>query len=809
MAIQTGRSYFSASRGDLSPSDPTKWVLPLSLLPTRYAPIEGQIRVVVGDTEYTYDDPNLLSRPTTNKWTYEERAFVPDAVQVRRVFVHAITKLATSGTFDNPSLKEVVYYDENGDRIPVGVDEVYGSSTDEGGPFAGTAPADAPEPAIGSPGGGWNFQNLYDLDDTTDGSFTPSGENRHHYVLFNVPKLISKVGFNGQDGGGSSGGAADVEIWLDIGTSSDPEWVQVVNETGLTNGDYPNTSTPIDPDTMMREVDLPAAILGAVPFPTITIDPAPDNLSDKVTLFRETRQDRPWVRPYGGARASGKSLHFFWTQLLYIYQEMCELSDLAALTGLPIAEPVTNPFVGASIVDAGGTSRSTISYAELELLEGIPGAPIDPIDQLIVELGDQTDGSSTIWTPTTFVILDASAKTLQLQSGGGANPTSLDVRVRRSTKIDALWVDIETTGPIGWNSAVVTLLQKQMRFLREEACLLPRFYEGHVLTNSIFPRAWNYLTFVGAGATFRFGGPSWGGDGAIVVYQNDLPLVEGTDYEIVWPGIVLNTPQGATDELVIGGGGGGGWGGVNLPGGDTEPDDVPVTPSGDTAPIEIEWPGLTLPPNLGFTVSVGSTPNTALANSNTWEGSSGVSFTQGNIGSDPFTDHCMRVQVTRTTGNDSELGSFNEDATEIVYLNKYCGLGRLRAVAAAWDSTGGGSYASDVGSAALGCADSGFGLGADAGLGLVAAAMATVNIGSAQSPVLNMAIAATSAMDGPLVANNINNIPLINAWEELTTQSVEAAAAGVVLSSGFTGQQFEDYLDPDVDFDEFDIPVPP
>jgi len=808
MSIEFGRSYFSATRGDLDPADPTKWTLPLSLLPTRYAPLEKQVRVVVGDTEYTYDDPTLLVRPATNKWTFSEGVFADNAVRVTRVFVHSITKLNTSGFTDSPSLKEVVYYDENGNRIPVQSNEVYGASTNEGGPFAGTAPADEPENPIGDPAGGWNFQNLYDLDDTTDGNFSTSGTNRHHYVVFTVPKLVSAIGFNGQDGGGSSGGTRDIEIWIDIGATGSPEWVKVVDETGLTQSSYPNTSTPIDPDTMMRKVDIPDALLGATTFPTITIDPAPDNLSTRVTLFRETRQDRPWVRPYGGARASGKSLHFFWTQLLYIYQEMCELSDLAALTGLPIAEPVTNPFVGASIVDAGGTSRSTISYAELELLEGIPGAPIDPIDQLIVEIGNQTDGSSTIWTPTTFVILDASAKTLQLQSGGGANPTSSDVRVRRSTKIDALWADIETTGPIGWNSAVVTLLQKQMRFLREEACLLPRFYEGHVLTNSIFPRAWNYLTFVGAGATFRFGGPSWGGDGAIVVYQNDLPLVEGTDYEIVWPGIVLNTPQGATDELVIGGGGGGGWGGVNLPGGDTEPDDVPVTPSGDTAPIEIEF-GLILPPDLGFTVSVGSTPNAALTDPNTWEGSSGASFTQGNLGSDPFTDHCMRVQVTRTTAGDVSLNSFSEGATEIVYLNKYCGVGRLRAVAAAWDSTGGGSYSSDVGSAALGCSDSGFGLGANAGLGLVAAAMATVNIGSAQSPILNMAIAATSAMDGPTVANNINNIPLINAWEELTTQSVEAAAAGVVLSSGFTGQQFEDYVDPDVDFDEFDIPVPP
>jgi len=800
MAIQSGRSYFSASRGDLSPADPTKWVLPLSLLPTRYAPIEGQVRVAVGDTEYTYDDPAALSRPTTNKWTYEQRAFVANAVQVRRVFVHAITKLATAGTFDSPSLKEVVYYDENGDRIPVAPDEVYGSSTDEGGPFASTAPADEPEPAIGSPGGGWNFQLLYDLDDTTDGGFSSSGTSRHHYVLFNVPKLISKIGFNGQDGGGSRGGASAVEIWLDIGTASDPEWVQVVDETGLTQSDYPNTSTPIDPDTMMREVELPAAILGAVPFPTIIIDPAPDDLSTRVTLIRETRQDRPWVRPYNGARAHGESLHWYWTQLLYIYQEMCELPALAALTGLPVAELIFNPYTNASVLDVGGTTRNTISYEGLELLEGIPGAPtVDVGDQIVVERGDQSDGSSTSWSEISVTSIDTAAKTLNITS------TSLDVRIRRVTRISSLWADIRTTGPIGWNSAIVALLQKQIRFLREEACFLPSFYEGHILNNSIFPRAWNFLTFIGAGAQFQFGGPSWGGDGAVTVFQNDVQLTEGDDYEVVWPGIVLNVPQGPTDQIVIGGGGGGG--GFTAPDGDDDSNDddgtsLPIPPSPSE---EIEWPGLDLPPSLGFTISVGGSTEDGIVSD--YE-ADGASFPNGVFNNESAVPERWReirpkITVTRTTGGDSALDSYDEGESETVWIDRYCIPPFGWAVAAIADTNGDGTINQATARTSACLSQS-----ADQNTsGLVRAALGTVNMGSANPLPLNFALGLLNR-GGPLVNGNIDNIPGIQAWDELAQQSIAAEAAGVVGSAGFSGEQFEQYLDPDADFDDFDIPLP-
>lgn len=749
MTIKAGDSYYSLRRDDVTFSSYDKWDVPLDFLPTRYAPLEKQLRVFVNDEEYAFDDDVDPSR-TTKLWSWAEGSItgVP-CWGVRYRF--------------NPSfglqvrIAELGVFDQNGYLEP---EEVI------------MAPVDA---------------DAYDRDGTT-------GETRSNpgtlIVSFPAKRYLTKVGWSRSDT--SVRDAHNMNISVNVGTSEAPEWVAVYSKAGHT---YPALSTPYNPETDLVIADLTSsALVETAETFTVTITPALQANSDRVTFVRETRQDRPWVRPIPNARAYGHTLANYWDQFRFIYQEQCELPTVAPLVGLPVAELVPNDYTGGNQLALGantGSSQTVIDYSNIELLEGFPGAPADPAHQIVVEAGNTTSGNSTTWTtinPGDYTI-DASAKTITLDSGVAA-----DIRARRVTRKDKLWKDIRTVGPIGWNSPVIVMLQKQIRFLREEACFLPLFYAGHPLGNPIFPRAWNWLVFTGGGGSFTFGGPAWGGDGVIVVYENDVLLTEGTDYTVNWPTITLNTPAGPNDVVTIGGGGGGGFGAPLFPGGDDAPS-LPVPPvPGSPVP----WPGLDLA--LGFTVSVSSGTKADLADGN-WEGGTEVDVTQSNLPDDPLAPLYLKIRVDVTDPDDSLFGHAG-----VLWMRGYCGTGgSLFAVAAADDTTGDGTFNQAAStSPAIGC----LGSPATTSQDLVRSKLGGLTRSSATSPILAMAIAVLGDMQDADIQGSISNLPLFGAWEELAQSSISAEDAGVVDAIGFTAEQFENYINPDVDFDDFDIPAP-
>ena len=755
MALKAGNSYFSFRRDDVTSSGYNEWIVPLSLLPTRYAPVEKQLRVFVNETEYTFDDetdPGLA----TEKWTSlgEETVTGAPCWGVRFTF--------SRGSGFSVSVREFGIWTNGIFRTA----EELGLTAD----------------------------NSYDGDMSTSQNFSVTPATKT--FTFSQQQFVTKAGWSRPSG---SNRAENMAVQINVGTPDDPDWVTIGSRTGLSLGDYPSSTTPYDPEASLLTEEPGPELIETKTYPKIKITPALAANSDRLTVVRETRQDRAWVYPYGGAYAYGQSLHWYWTQLLFIYQDLCELETVAPLIGLPVAARVPNDYSAGSQVALGvndGTSRSTIDYSGIELLEGIPGAPSDPKHQLVVEAGNATAGNSTWWSTvgTSDYTINSSTKVITLDSG-----VTADIRARRVTRKDRLWVDIETVGPIGWNTAVIGLLEKQMRFLREEACFVPQFFTGHPLNNSIFPRAWNWLVFAGGGGSFTFGGPYWGGDGSVVVYENDIELTEGVDYTVNWPEIVLNTPAGADDTITIGGTGGGGGFSFPAPGGDEDdPSPGTVTAPPPAPQVPIDFPGFDA--DLGFTLSIGAVETSVLSSGN-WEGGTTITTTSGNFPQAPLAPLYLKMAVTVTDPDDPLFGH-----SGVLYFKGYCGSGEsLFAVACADDTTGDGNYDQvDSTSAALGCLDT----SATTTQNLVRAKIAEFSRSNINRPTVELALGVLGGMNDADIGGDANNIPYMDAWIQLAEDSIAAEEAGVVSETGFTGEQFENYINPDVDFNDFDVPVP-
>ena len=754
MTLKVGDSYYSLRRDDFNRPNNSVWEIPIGLLPLRYAPIEKQLRVFVNQTEYAYDDKIDPAR-TTQVWTAQE------------VEVTGAPCWGVRFTFS---------------------------------PLSGSSGADIAEFAIWTNGIyrttgelGLPDNASYDGDVSTDKNFTALTTTET--FSFSQIQYVTKVGWSRPVSG--SRWARNMEVQINTGTPDSPTWTTIGTESGLTGSDYPSFSSPYNPETDLRTFEPDPTLVRTVQAVQVTITPALALNSDRLTVIRETRQDRPWVGPVAGGYAYGESLHWFWMQQLFIHQELCEISEVAPLIGLPPAELIPNDYSAGNQTALGvndGTSRSTIDYSGIELLEGIPGAPSDPAHQLVVEAGNTTNNNSTWWSTvnTADYTINSSTKVITLDSG-----VTADIRARRVTRKDRLWVDISSVGLVPWNTSVITLIQRQMRFLSEEACILPVLFAGHPLTFPIFPRAWNWLNFVGGGGSFTFGGPYWGGDGSVIVYQNDVPLTEGTDYTVNWPEIVLNTPAGSGDTISIGGAGGG----FSLPGsggGGFEPDSggpVPTPP----AP-QVPRPFVGNDADLGFTLEISAAEESVLSGG-TWEGGTNVVTTTGNAPGDPFAPLYLKVKVEVTDPDDPLFGH-----SGVLYFSRYCGTGTAAfAVAAADDTTGDDNYDQvDSTSAGLGCLDS----TATTSQDLVRAKMALFSRDNINAARVDMVLALTGGMDDADIAGDLNNVPLMGAWVQLAQDSIAAEDAGVVGNAGFTAEQFNNYIDPDVDFDDFEIPVP-
>lgn len=808
-----GNSYISFKRKEWTRSDHSTITTSFPLLDTAIAPVEKQLRVFVDGVEYTYDDPTLISRPTTNKWTYAAVGAAP-SVGARCWGVRFQFDPVGDGLFDDPRTCCLAVFDENLSRM-TDLDETYG---DDGGTFT-EAEADA----------------LLDLDTSTGwtGSGTASYGNSITYI-FPEPRIVSRMAWGRNHTGGNSDLIENMRVQVNTGTLASPNWVTVGDNAThavgnsqdshaageeLDSSDYPSPTTPIDPLTELLWFDLTDTGFDGTDLQEsglfqITLDPAPAVGNDRVVLLRETRQDRPWVRPTPSAYAHPESIMVYFEQIRYIVQELCELPTVAQWMPLGISDLNQNPYTGGSQahfhLNRGGSSAGPFSYADVELLSTIPGANLNDRHQIVVERGNKTDGTSESWTTLQYdatpadedqYSLDSSAKTITL-----GDVEDKDLRIRRVTKTDEWWYDPRGGSP-GWTSLGIDTMQKQARFMIEEACYLPQWFKDSPLSTSIFPRSWNWFVFVGTRNQWTIPGGVWGGNGEVEIFVNDVEQTEGTEYTIEWPTIVWtggNEP--ADDDTTVIGVGSGGWGG-SLGGGEDD-EETPSNPatSGGNQGEPVDWPGLDIPVDCGFSLSIGSTPQSSLS-SGSWEGGISVSFLQGNSTSSEFGglgSSVMRIQATVTTADtisDGVGGYLPVGATEVLYVNKKCN-GTLYRVCLATSLTGDAPWTADDASEALGCLVP---TGASGGLDIFVNRPAACIISSSSPVKLRM-------LDGLLntsIEDNLASfVPGMSSYLELQEQAADALEAGVTAEDGFSGDQFDQYLDPDQDFTDFDIPAP-
>jgi hypothetical protein len=780
--ITTGQSYFTVKRADW-PLTATRYSIPFDTLPIRVAPLDKQIRVAVAGEEWTFNAQDDDDEPTSNYFTFADETAVTGGLAC--VGIRLVCS-SVGGGVTEPAIAEIRAWDNTNTLLDL-----------SGADFSGD-----------EAGGNFFFENAFDSDISTRWE-PPDSTDEEFIISFPEKVAISKVGWSapGIPSPGAASFVADMTISLNVGTVDDPEWIEIGSETGLTSGDYPAMSDPFDAETMLLTIEVPASLQGGTLPPAIVLSSAPELNSDRVLVWRETRQDRPWIIPTGSARGLTYDVYWFFQQSLFILQELCEIDNVASYFSLGIAQQEKNDYTGGSQSQLHAGGGTTLSFSEVELLTGVPGAPADILsrDQITVERGDQSDGSSTTWTTLAYdptpadedeYSVDASAKTITF---GSANTN--DIRIRRVTRKDQLWVDFRSDYP-NWNTPYLGLIQKQIRMLIEESCYLPTFYDGSVLNNSIFPRAWNWLVFSEGGSSFTPGGAAWGGDGSVIVWDNGVLLDPDEDYVIEFPNIEI---PGGSDGGVSVGSGGGGWGGINIGGGDEDdPIENPVPTPGQEGSDPPPWPGFTIPTSIGVSVAWSSKDIDDLA-AGDWEGAA-VTIAGSNTSGDEFLDHCLRLEmeVTRDDVDDGLGGTYDLGHTEVWYFNKlFPDEVRPRAVAAALDEDGDGSFEETDSGSTTG----GFVTGAALSTNLLNRVLELFQDGLSQPPQLRL-LAGVLGLDDNFIQGNIENVPFFTAWQELTDLSIDADAAGVVSGTGFTWEQFQEYLDPDEDFSDFDIPVP-
>ena len=798
MTFAVGDSYFHLRRSDRERPAHSVFTPHMEWLDTRVCPLEKQCRVFVGDTEYEWYDDTSFVRPTSDYWTYTPPSTATGGVAcwgVRFLF-----DPVGSGINDDIELVEIAVWDGEGNLIPC---KDNWSEEDELEEYGGDT-VDNDELSA----------DVFDLSSATADSFNGTFERRVS-IRFPQALVVSKVGWTSRGTGASSSDyIQNMEFQVNTGTPNRPVWVsmgsnltQAVGNAGshnageeLNQSDYPAVSGTIDPDTELLTLSVPAASYGGTLPHTITLSAALPNESDRLTIIRETRQDRAWVKPTGAAYAVPEQFMVYFNQLRFIVQELCEIQTIVDLAfTLPLAELVANDYTHSSQAQFHTGGGTTLSYADIELLDGLPGSPGDDRWQLEVAVGNQSDGTSSIWTVLTYDAAPADETEYSVDSAANTitlgDAESNDIRIRRVTRTYKWWYDPQGTRP-GWNSLGVNTMQKQTRFMLEESCFLPIFYLDSPLSNSIFPRNWNWFVFVGTINTWIIPGGTWGGSGETVIINNNVVLIEGVEYIIEWPGVIFFPPSGGS-----GGFGGGGFGGGGMGGGDDDEEPTPPTPPPPQGGPTVEWPGFSIPASYPISVSIGSTHRDVFSGG-TWEGETNINLSQGNGFAAEFNDHAIRIECEVTDPDgfaDSPLG-----AKEVIYINKQCNETTVYRLATAADTNADGTWdASDEGNAGLGC----LGGAASLPLGLWAAFNATQSgFGSSDHPFFQMAYHLLSNLDGAIANGEVANAAFFNAWAELTAQSIDAEAAGVVGASGFTAEQFQQYLDPDEDFTEFDIP---
>lgn len=669
----TGNSFWSDLKDNLT--EFSDFQVPMDLLPALISPFEKQLRVAVNGVEYTYDDgsdPTL----TTAMWTYAVPAAPTSGLVVSGVRL----------TFEAINVALAAQFSEINLRDGDGVWFTDLASVTRSGTFIS---------------GGSNDENAFDLDAETHAT-GPTGSAVLKFD-FDSPRSVSAVGWAPKDGGITDNAVEDMTVEVNLGTVLSPNWVEAAEVLDLVQGDYP--TTPANPwseqqfdNVLVLDDTLDDSIASG---PTITITPALADGEDRLTMWRETRQDRPHNPPASGGRASSEHLHWFFMQRLFIMQDLAEYQELGGfLDYVPYTGETFDLTVGSQVHEhLNHSTTDTFSFSDIELLEGVPGNT-NFANQIIIEQGNKTDGTSTFWdlqAVTSEYTVDSSAKTVTRVAGN----TTLDVRIRRQTKIDGLWFDLRG-GPPPWNSLAMVTIMRQLRFLVEESPYVPVFLQGSLLDNTIFPREWNWLIYTGTDLFYIFGGPFWTGDGEITVWDNDLQLTDPTNYTTEYPKINFVGP--ITEPHI--GSTGNYWkeGGAPLPGDGTDAPAGQTDPPEDGSPIDGDDPLFNAVPSLSISISfVASTT----VDTGPIEGfPSGIDISMGNASA---FENNMYLKIDLTVAA-AFTGESTVNKRIVAYCNTVCPTGSgstgLRAAAEAVDANGDGTFEGTTeGSAALGCLD--------------------------------------------------------------------------------------------------------
>lgn len=668
MGTNTAAGIYGTSNVGRFASDKKSVGLHFELLNTRVAPVEKQIRVFVDGTEVPFNDTTALSRPTGRTWSYTEGKECPNSIVCSEFYLYVKGYSGSSGQ-DKPV--QLMFFDEDNNWINIDptrtlhgdlsaaenarlFDGDLADNGDETSAYGFPLTFDGrqdiskiwlvngngpPNPFlqyqfnIGLPenysadreqrqwttntGNRWVFSNngqyhrynegVYQYTPSIDGSFPI---NTRQQAMDLVHRKISPQDL---DGGGSDN---------DINPEVQAYFASAANGMATNTAVYEWT-----PPDMQKG-------MGGPTNPTIQFS-TDITASEKVVIIRETRQDRAWVKPTGGAYANPDHYMDYFDQGKYICQELAELKKVATEIGSPVADVNENPHTSTRILYANGTSgtgisANTFSYASLDMLDisnngvqldavrtklGLSGSVSSNGHPIKVYYGDQTDGSSTVWSPLLPVISaenntntefthDSDNKTVIL---GAAN--TKDIRIERKTD-RWLWCyesanrRYHNGATPAFNSYAVGQLQKQLQFMFEEADYLPLFFDGSPLNNPIFPRGWNWFNFSGTQNTWPIPGSPWGGDGSIVIYENDVLQNEGTDYWIDFPNINWGDggPSGNTNIGV----GGGGFGSGSMDNDSTGSDIFPVGSSGASQTASPSWPAASARTDPGFDVTMTS-----------------------------------------------------------------------------------------------------------------------------------------------------------------------------------------------------------
>ena len=648
------------------------------LLPEEVAPYEQQIRVVVDRVEYAYDDGSQSS--LTNLWSYVSQSYPKQGVMCHDIEIK----------FGNGALATAQFGIRDGDG------EWYTDLASDLGTKMFMQ-------------GNGNEERLFDLDGTT--SYNDNGSTVTRFIVFAKPRAVSAFGWARSVSGSAS--FDQMRVRVNVGANGMIRFDQDYKLAGeLTNIDVDDYTDPVDfdPDKDLMFIEVSSSLSTSEwdlsKNPSIDVVPALGD-ANRITIFREIRQDRPYNPPIAGSRVDGENLHWYFTQRMFIMQDLCDSKSLSPYLDFVQYDPDLRNFTIGNQIEShlGGGAESVFSFSTIALIAGQPGFT-DKGNQIIVERGDQTDGTSTVWTledPDDYTV-DSAATTITLDAS-----TSDDIRVRRQTKSDELWFDMRGKSP-SWNRRVLGVNMTQIKFLVEEACFVPRFFEGSILSKTIFPREWNWLIYKGTPLFFIFGGPFWTGDGEISVWDNGIQLTDPTDYTTNWPTIRFTGPItrpgiGSTGNYWGDASGFTGGGGVGNEGDSLPDDQIPGgqdPPPEDQSPLDPDDPIFNAGISIGISISFIS-GQTLLDGVEGFPDGISAATTGTNTGSFGSNNMYLRLDLTV---NQAFAGEPTAGRRVIAYIAGLCDgavIFGFKAIAKASSTVGG--YATVEASGALGCLD--------------------------------------------------------------------------------------------------------